>query len=74
MQTQVQSFDFGKQVTVIYSATCHSLFGKTISVMAGEAQAQGRWYGPPCCIVINWLLRDSMHCANELNDYMNSLH
>lgn len=49
------------------------LFGKTISVMAGEADAQGRWYGAPGAALIDWLLRDPDHCANQLVYYRRSL-
>ena len=36
--------------------------------MAGEAQAEGKWYGGTSTQFINWLLRDSKHCENELRN------
>lgn len=74
MQTQLQSVPIGKPVTVVYSATCYFLFGKTISVMVGEAYELGCWYGPPSAAAINWLLRDPDHCASQLEDYWKTLH
>ena len=76
MPTQTQSLStnnqgFEQQVILLYCGTCYLLFGKTISVMAGEAEEQGKWYGFFCCIFINWLLRDPKHCVNELNDFKN---
>ena len=53
-------------VARVYCRTCQVLFGKTLSLMAGEAEQEGRWYGRPCCAFINWLLRDADHCENEL--------
>ncbi len=64
-----ESHGLGRQVIVFYCRSCHRLFGKTISVMLGEAEEQGRWYGYTSCIFINWLLRDPNHCQNELNDF-----
>lgn len=74
MQTEFHQSTIGRPVTVVYSATCYLLFGKTISVMAGEAAEFGYWYGESCCEVINWLLRDPQHCVNELIDYVNTIH
>jgi len=76
MQTQTQfsgpeTRSFEKHVRIVYCETCTVLFGKTLSVMAGEAQHEGRWYGRSCCIAINWLLRDPDHCVNELKDFRN---
>ena len=74
MPTQIQSLGtkyqvLERQLILLYCGTCYLLFGKTISVMAGEAEAQEKWYGYSCCIFINWLLRDPKHCVNELNDF-----
>lgn len=74
MQTQSQSLSsdghgLGRRVIVFYCRSCHRLFGKTISVMLGEAEEQGRWYGYTSCIFINWLLRDPNHCQNELHHF-----
>ena len=57
---------FYLRVAPVYCRACRALFGKTLSFMAGEAEALGKWYGRPCCSFINWLLRDPGHCANEL--------
>ena len=73
MQIEFQQSAIGRPVTVVYSATCYLLFGKTISVMAGEAAEFGYWYGSLFSLAINWLLRDPAHCVNELNDYLNAL-
>ncbi|MHA1164941.1 MAG: hypothetical protein ACTSP0_05085 [Alphaproteobacteria bacterium] len=59
---------FYRHAVRFYCRTCGALFGKTLSFMAGEAHALGKWYGGPCCQFINWLLRDPMHCANELRN------
>lgn len=71
MPSQVQpprllASDFGQHVALLYCRTCRRLFGKTLSLMVGEAQALGRWYGSPCARFINWLLQDPEHCENEL--------
>lgn len=71
MQAQAQSQTprprvLAPQIVRFYCRTCSMLFGKTISLMAGEAQALGRWYGSPSASFINWLLRDPDHCENEL--------
>ena len=58
-----------RQVILLYCRACNMLFGKTISVIAGESEEQGKWYGCLCYIFINWLLRDPKHCANELNNF-----
>jgi hypothetical protein len=71
MQTQIRTPHprarvFTPHVARVYCRTCRALFGKTLSFMAGEAQEQGKWYGGPSSQFINWLLRDSNHCENEL--------
>ena len=71
MPTQAQpprplTSDLGQHVARFYCRTSRRLFGKTLSLMAGEAHAMGRWYGGPCTWFINRLLRDPMHCENEL--------
>ena len=71
MLTQYQpprprAFSFERQLVWVYGWTCRLLFGKTLSVMAGEAERQGKWYGCPCTHFINWLLCDPCHCENEL--------
>ncbi len=76
MPTQTESFGtknqgLEQQAILLYCRTCNLIFGKTLSVMAGEADAQGKWYGYSCCIFINWLLRDPKHCVNELNNFKN---
>lgn len=58
--------NFGDQAFLFYCKTCHLFFGKTFSVMAGEAEEQGKWYGLLYCASIDWLLRDPRHCQNEL--------
>ena len=63
-----QSQGFYRQFVRVYCRTCRALFGKTLSFMAGEAHALGRWYGGPCSRFINWLLRDPEHCENELRN------
>jgi len=73
MPTQAQTSrprasGFYRHVARVYCRACRALFGKTLSLMAGEAEAQGRWYGRPCCSFIDWLLRDPYHCANELRN------
>lgn len=45
---------------------CYAIFGKTISVIAGEVEADGRWYGAILVLFIDWLLREPDHCANQL--------
>lgn len=69
MPSTVQPVRFARRVTIFYCSSCHLLFGKTISVMAGEANAAGRWYGGPSAAFIDWLLRDPDHCANQLIYY-----
>ncbi len=59
---------FDQRIVWAYGWTCRLLFGKTLSVMAGEAQAQGRWMGCICARSINWLLRDPEHCESEVRD------
>ncbi len=51
-----------------YCLSCRALFGKTLSLMAAEANQHGKWHGGACCQFINWLLRDPLHCANELRN------
>jgi hypothetical protein len=70
-QTQIQTplprvRVFTPRVARVYCRTCRTLFGETLSFMAGEAQAEGKWYGGPSTQFINWLLRDPKHCENEL--------
>jgi len=55
-----------QQLVWLYVVTCHLLFGKTLSFMAGEAQEQGKLAGLVCAAFINALLRDPAHCENEL--------
>lgn len=69
MLTQVRKLIFSKRVATAYCTTCHALFGKTISVMAGEAGAEGRWYGGICIRFIDWLLAEPNHCANQFIYY-----
>jgi len=69
MQVKTRPIRFPRHVAVAYCTACHALFGKTLSVMAGEAHADGRWYGQFCTIFIDWLLRDPDHCANQLLYY-----
>ena len=57
---------FYRHIVRFYCRSCRALFGKTLSLMAGEAEQDGRWYGGYCCRFINRLLRDPEHCANEL--------
>ena len=59
---------FYRHVTRVYCRACRALFGKTLSLMAGEAEAQGRWYGALCRRFIDWLLRDPGHCETELRN------
>ena len=54
---------------IVYCRTCNLLFGKTISVMAGEAREQERWCGQLLCVAIDWVLRDPNHCAQELGKF-----
>jgi len=73
MQTQIQTPHprarvFTPHVARVYCRACGALFGKTLSFMAGEAHALGKWYGGPSTQFINWLLRDPMHCENELSN------
>jgi len=46
-----------------YTALCNFLFGRTISVWAAEK--------PVFAALINWLLRDPLHCQKELEDAEN---
>ena len=55
---RTEASGFYLRVARVYCRTCRALFGKTLSFMAGEAEALGLWYGAPCCSFINWLLRD----------------
>lgn len=72
MSARVQPAVFGRRITIFYCRTCSVLFGKTVSVMVGEAQAEGRWYGALSAAFIDWLLRDPGHCANQLIYYRRS--
>ncbi len=65
--SQTQGFE--QQIVILYGWTCRQLFGKTLSVMAGQAEEQGKWYGCHCCIFVNFLLRDPRHCADELKKF-----
>jgi len=58
-----------RRLIVVYCRVCERMFGKTISVMAGEAEQNGRWYGPTLCLTINWVLRDPDHCAQHLSRF-----
>lgn len=69
MPVKVQQVAFGRRVTIFYCRSCEAVFGKTISVMIGEAVVAGRWYGGPSAVFIDWLLRDPEHCANQLVYY-----
>lgn len=69
MLAQARKFIFTRQVSTAYCRTCQALFGKTISVMAGEAAAEARWYGPASATFIDWLLAEPNHCANQLIYY-----
>lgn len=69
MHIEVRNKTFPRQVTIAYCTTCHALFGKTVSVIAGEAEAEGRWYGTPLAAFIDWLLREPRHCASQLIYY-----
>jgi hypothetical protein len=69
MPAKSQPAGFARRVTIFYCRSCHALFGKTISVMAGEAEAAGRWYGAPGAALIDWLLREPDHCASQLIYY-----
>lgn len=69
MHAKPRPIRFPRHVAVAYCTACHTLFGKTISVMAGEALEDGRWYGRPGAAFIDWLLRDPGHCANQLVYY-----
>ncbi len=60
-----------QQLVWLYVMTCHLLFGKTLSFMAGEAQEQGKLVGLVCVAFINSLLRDPAHCENELRGVRN---
>ena len=60
-----------QQLVWLYVVTCHLLFGKTLSFMAGEAQEQGKLVGLVCVAFINALLRDPAHCENELRGVRN---
>lgn len=73
MATQIQpprprARGFWQLFVRFYCRSCLALFGKTLSFMAGEAHALGKWYGRPCARFINWLLRDPLHCENELRN------
>lgn len=72
MSARVQPVAFGRRVTAFYCRACHVFFGKTLSVMVGEADAGGFWYGAPAAAFIDWLLRDPGHCANQLVYYRRS--
>ena len=52
-----------------YCSICNRLFGKTFSVMAGDAAERGKWYGRVFSGAINWLLREPGHCAEELSKF-----
>jgi len=69
MLTQIRRLIFCKTVTTTYCRTCHAVFGKTISVMAGEAGAKDRWYGLAAITFIDWLLAEPNHCANQFIYY-----
>lgn len=69
MRTAVQARNFPRNVTVAYCTACHALFGKTISVIAGEAEARGVWYGLMLASAIDAFLREPDHCANQLVYY-----
>ena len=63
-----------QQLVWLYVLSCHLLFGKTLSFMAGEAQEQGKLAGLVCAAFINALLRDPAHCENELRGVRNKQH
>lgn len=69
MLMQARKLIFNKRVTNAYCMTCHATFGKTISVMAGEAEEAGIWYGKLGARFIDWLLSEPHHCANQLFYY-----
>lgn len=69
MLRQVRKVIYSRQVATAYCMTCHAVFGKTFSVMAGEAGANGRWYGLVCARVIDALLAEPDHCANQFIYY-----
>lgn len=72
MSAKVQPVAFGRRITAFYCRACHVFFGKTLSVMVGEADAGGLWYGASAAAFIDWLLRDPGHCANQLVYYRRS--
>ena len=61
--------DLGRKLYLAYCAICQKLFGRTFSVMAGEAQDKGYWLGSAACVFIDLLLRDPGHCENEFNAF-----
>lgn len=65
MFTKIRKVIFCKAVATTYCRTCHAVFGKTISVMAGEAGAENRWYGPAATAFIDRLLAEPNHCTNQ---------
>lgn len=63
-----RALGFEQKIVRLYCRACRLIFGKTLSVMAGEAEAQGKWYGRTCSQFIDWLLRDPGHCEKELRN------
>lgn len=69
MSARSQRVAFARGITVFYCRACHALFGKTLSVMIGEADAAGRWHGAAGAAFVDRLLRDPGHCAKQLVHY-----
>ncbi len=66
MVVKVQKSKLPRKVTDAYCKACYALFGKTLSVMAGEALMEERWYGIASVTFIDWLLGEPYHCAMQL--------
>jgi hypothetical protein len=69
MMSYARRLILSRQVVSAYCLACHRLFGKTISVMAGEAGEARRWYGRASVAFIDWLLDEPHHCATQLVYY-----